>query len=62
MKIIRKTYYNKERTNDIMICENITDFYGGKIVEFLNSEIMFYSTFEYELVSDGYVLFVSAFK
>ena len=62
MKIVRESYYDKVKMRDTAICDNVSEFYGRRIVRFLNSEINFYSTFKYELVRDDYVLFVPELK
>lgn len=58
MKIIRKNYYDKERMNDHIICDNLSEFYGQRIVLILNQGIKSYSTFKFELVDDNYDLFI----
>lgn len=57
MKIIRVNYYDKTRMRDAIICDNINEFYGKRIVGLLNSAIASYSTFRFELVDDDYILF-----
>ena len=37
MKIIAKDNYNRDTINDILIAENVANWYADKIVNFLNN-------------------------
>lgn len=53
MKIIKVDSFDRETVDDVLICENINEWYGKKLVDFLN-----YSFDYYKLVEDDYKLHV----
>ncbi len=55
MKIIKTDKHNMECISDILVCENITEYYGKSIIYYLN---ITYSGDFYELVENDYELFV----
>lgn len=59
MKIIGKSNFDNVSVNDILVCNNINEFLGCKIVDFLNlcETSGQNSTYIYELVSDDYKLY-----
>ncbi|MNK84465.1 hypothetical protein D3C87_1043140 [compost metagenome] len=59
MKIICKDNFDRESVNDRLVCENVSEFYGSKIVYFLNDKFSGdYSSDFYKLVEDDYKLYV----
>lgn len=59
MKIICTDNFGRETVNDRLVCENVNEFYGSKIVEFLNERYSGdYSSDFYRLVNDDYRLYV----
>lgn len=58
MKVIGKSNHDKETDSDTLVCENVTEFYGKKIVKALNAEVSDYSSTFYVLVADDYQLYV----
>ncbi|GAA4879426.1 hypothetical protein GCM10023310_69490 [Paenibacillus vulneris] len=56
MKIIRVDNYAREHVADKLVANNVTEFYGEKIVEFLNSLEHEHAEDFYKSVADDYVL------
>ena len=58
MKIIGKSNFDNEMVNDIIIAENVNEYYGNIIVEFMNE---FYvkdsSDYYFHLEPDDYKLY-----
>lgn len=57
MKIIGKSNFDNESVNDILVCDNVNEFYGEEIVVFLNSAGDQNSTYYYLLAPDDYRLY-----
>lgn len=57
MKIICGSNFDNESVNDELICNNVDEFFGKKIVDFLNSSGGQNSIYYYELVSEDYKLY-----
>lgn len=58
MKIIAKDNFCREEISDRLICENINEYYGEKILEFLKGTFeSAYSDDYFELVDDEYKLY-----
>lgn len=57
MKIIVKSNFNSESVSDVLICGNVGEFFGKKIVDFLNSSDWTELAYYYKLVSDDYKLY-----
>ena len=60
MKIIGKSNFDLETESDILICENVNEYYGNKMVEYLNSIGGSNSTYYFKKVEDNYVLYDSS--
>ena len=59
MKIIRVDNYARENVSDKLVCENVNEYYGKHIVEFLNNKFSGeHSPDYYELVEDDYKLYI----
>jgi len=59
MKIICEDNYNREHISDVLIAENVNEFYGKIIVKFLLSKYTSRTTSEYfKLVEDDHQLYV----
>ena len=61
MKIIRVDNFERTIVDDVLVCENINEYYGMFVVEFLNKK--FSGDFDpdyFELVEDNRMLY--AFK
>jgi hypothetical protein len=58
MKIISSDNFGSDTVSDKLVAENVPEFYGKPIVEFLNEKFSGdYSDKYYELQSDDYELF-----
>lgn len=57
MKIIMVDNYDREIFSDILICENINEYTGEKVCEFLNSNEQRSFDSWFKLVKDDYKLF-----
>jgi hypothetical protein len=58
MKIICVDNFNRETIDDSLIAENVNEFYGNKITDFLNKEDRDPNTPNFfRLVPDDHVLF-----
>lgn len=58
MKIICKDNFDRESVNDTLVCENVSEYYGEIIVDFLNAKLSGdYSPNFYRLVDDEYELY-----
>lgn len=57
MKIVRVDNFDREIYDDVLICENVSQYYGKDIVEFFNNREGEYSDWYYRLVEDDYKLF-----
>ena len=57
MKIICIDNYGRETHNDQLICENVNEFYGKRIVEMLNDAEDERSPHFYKLVNDSHILY-----
>lgn len=58
MKIIKVDNFDRENHSDILVCENVNEFYGKAIVGFLNDKLSGPSIPDYyRLVSDDYKLY-----
>jgi len=53
MKIIGVDNLNRDEIADLLVCENINEFYGKLIIDFLNQEEGYYF---YRLVEDDHRL------
>jgi hypothetical protein len=58
LKIINVDNFDTETRSDILVCENIGEFYGKDIVKFLNQRGGLGSMDYFKLVPDDYVLYV----
>lgn len=59
MKIICKDNFDRESVSDQLVCESVNEFYGSKIVDFLNDRFSGdHSPNFYKLVDDNYRLYV----
>lgn len=59
MKIIRVDNFDREGVNDRLVCENVNEYYGLKIAEYLNDRFSGeHSPDFYRLVDDNYKLYV----
>jgi len=59
MKIIRVDNFDRTNVDDVLVCENINEYYGMFIVEFLNKK--FSGDFDpdyFELVEDDRMLYI----
>lgn len=54
MKIIGKSNFDNQSVGDILICNNVDEFFGQKIVDFLNLSDGQDAEYYYRLVSDDY--------
>lgn len=58
MKIIRVDNFARETESDSLVAENVNDYYGPKIVKFLNDTLSGdHSSAFFRLVSDDYKLY-----
>ncbi len=58
MKIIGKDNFDREFGSDILVCENVNEYYGKIIVDFLQQSFHgHYADYYYELVPDDYELY-----
>jgi hypothetical protein len=59
MKIIRKSNFDKESINDLLIAENVNEFYLSIIVDALNNKFSgIYAPNYFQAVMDDYKLYV----
>lgn len=59
MKIIRVDNYAREHVSDTLVAENVHEFYGKYLVDFLNEKFSGKHSFDfYRLVPDDYKLYV----
>lgn len=56
MKIIGISNFNLDYVSDILIAENVNEWYGKRIVKFLQNECTSQDTYFPELVEDDYEL------
>jgi hypothetical protein len=56
MKIIRKDNFNRDTESDKLVCENINNSYGKRLVDYMNNQMAGFDIF-YELVEDDYKLY-----
>lgn len=57
MKIIAIDNFDRDWVSDILVCENVNEYYGKKIVDYLNKEVGDSQNF-YILKEDDYKLYV----
>lgn len=57
MKIIASDNFARETRSDDLVCENVGEHYGNKIVEMLNREGGPNGPYYYRLVPDDHVLY-----
>ena len=58
MKIIGVDNFDTEIVSDILVCDNISEYYGKQIVKFINDTFCKdYSSYFYKLVEDDYKLY-----
>jgi hypothetical protein len=57
MKVVGVSNHGSETTDDILVCENVSEFYGKKIVEALNESADDHSRYFFKLVDDAYELY-----
>lgn len=58
MKIIAEDNFNRETVSDLLVCENVSEYYGKQFVELLNSQGGDRSPHFYRLVSDDHKLYI----
>ncbi|ASA22657.1 hypothetical protein [Paenibacillus donghaensis] len=59
MKIINVGNYDRESVDDKLVCENVNEYYGEAIVDFLNERFSGdHSSDLYKMVGDGHGLYV----
>lgn len=58
MKIIAIDNFDRDWVSDILVCENVNEYYGKKIVDYLNKEVGGNSQNFYILKEDDYKLYV----
>jgi len=56
-KIIGKSNFNYDNISDILICDNLSKYYGEKIIEFLQEDMGDNDTYYPELVKQDYALY-----
>jgi hypothetical protein len=56
MKIIETSNFDLDYVDDVLICENVNNYYGSLIVDFLNKDITSSSPNYYMLKEDNYEL------
>jgi len=57
MKIIIKDNFDRDYISDTLVCENVNEYFGSKIVKLLNEREHNGSPNYFTLVSDDYILF-----
>jgi hypothetical protein len=58
MKIIRVDNFDREDISDVLVAENVHEYYGKRLVAFLNEEFSGeHSPDYYRLVEDDHVLY-----
>lgn len=57
MKIIIKSSFDSESVSDVLVCDNVGEYFGKKITDLLNSSDGQDSIYYYELVPDDYKLY-----
>ena len=58
MKIICTDNFDRETISDKLVCENVNEYYGNLIVDFLNDKLSGdHSDDFYKLVEDGHKLY-----
>lgn len=57
MKIICKDNFDRETVDDHLVAENVSEYYGNRIVKMLNDKEGENSENYYKLVEDGYKLY-----
>jgi len=57
MKIVCVDNYDREIYDDVLVCDNVNDYYGKQIVEFLNDKAGEDNNNYYRLVGNDYELF-----
>lgn len=58
MKVIAVSNFNNETMSDILVCENVNQYWGERIVEMFNRAAGEHSARFYRLVPDDHVLYV----
>jgi hypothetical protein len=59
MKIINVDNFDRDSVSDKLVCENVSEYYGEIIVDFLNDRLSSeHSTDFYKLVDDDHKLYV----
>ena len=56
-KIIGKSNFNYDNISDILICDNMSKYYGEKILKFLRDDMGDNDTYYPKLVDQNYVLY-----
>ena len=56
-KIIGIDNFNRDNVNDILVCDNLTEYYGRKILNFLLSDTHANSPYFYQLVDENHKLY-----
>lgn len=58
MKIIQVDNFNRETISDFLVAENVSEYYGKIIIEFLNKKFSGdYELSYYRLIPDDYKLY-----
>jgi len=57
MKVICVDNYDREIYDDVLVCDNVNNYYGKQIVKSLNDKAGEDSSNYYRLVEDDYKLF-----
>ena len=57
MKIIGSSNFDDEMVSDLLVCENVNEHFGEKIVKLLNDKGDDYSTYYFKLKPDDYKLY-----
>jgi len=59
MKIIKTDNFDRDYVSDKLVCENVNQYYGKHIVDFLNNKFSGDNSSDfYKLVEDGQELYV----
>jgi len=56
-KIIGKSNFNYDNVSDTLICDNLSKYYGEKILKFLRDDMGDNDTYYPKLVDQNYVLY-----
>jgi len=56
-KIIGKSNFNYDNVSDVLICDNLSKYYGEKILKFLRDDMGDNDTYYPKLVDQNYVLY-----